>query len=327
MICRKLTAPFGAQLIRTLGDSIAPRGIGKGRLCIINYHRILESADPLLASEPDLITFRREMELLAECFNVLPLHDAIQMMATQRMPPRAVCITFDDGYRSTHDLALPILKQLNLPATVFITTGYVGEGNMWNDRIIEAVRQLPCGRYDLRELGLGMHSIQTLQERRQAIHKLTENSKYLAPKSRLDLSVRLENFAGGVSCRGHMLTREMICNLAAQGIEIGGHTITHPILTSLADDSALEEIAGGKRQLEQITGKPVRLFAYPNGKAGMDFDERHVGMAKEAGFSAAFTTAMGAASNKHDVYQLPRCRPWDSTPFSFGLRLLSWLAR
>lgn len=327
MISRNLIECFGSRFLRTLGDKIAPGGVGKGRLCIINYHRVLESFDPLLESEPDLITFRREMELLADCFNVMPLHDAIQIMATQRMPPRAVCITFDDGYRSTHDLALPILRELNLPATVFITTGYVGEGNMWNDRIVEAVRQLPCGLYDLRDLGLGIHSIQTLHERKQAIHKLTENSKYLPSKTRLDISRKLEILAGGVSNQGHMLTREMICNLARQGIEIGGHTVTHPILTSLEDKSALDEIAGGKQQLEQIIGQPVRLFAYPNGKAEMDFDQRHVSMAKEAGFSAAFTTAMGAASKKHDLYQLPRCRPWDTTPFSFGLRLLSWLAR
>jgi peptidoglycan/xylan/chitin deacetylase (PgdA/CDA1 family) len=327
MISRNLSSRLSARLIRAVGDKIAPEGVGKGRLCIINYHRVLEAFDPLLESEPDIKTFRREMELLADCFNVLPLNAALQILATQRMPPRAVCITFDDGYRSTHDLALPILKELSLPATVFITTGYVGEGNMWNDRIIEAVRRLPCGQYDLRELALGIYTIQTLQDRKNAIRKLTENSKYLPPKARLDLTLRLESLAGGVFNNNFMLTPEMISNLATQGMEIGGHTITHPILTSLEDETARHEIAGGKHQLELITGKPVQLFAYPNGKVGMDFDERHVTMAKEAGYSAAFTTAIGAATQQQDQFQLPRCRPWDSTPFFFGLRLLSWLAR
>jgi peptidoglycan/xylan/chitin deacetylase (PgdA/CDA1 family) len=315
------------SFLRLAGNAIAPRGIGAGRLCIVNYHRILETPDPLLESEPDVKTFHWQMKLLAECFNVMPLHQALNALATQRMPPRAVCITFDDGYRSTHDLALPILKKFNLPATVFVTTGYVGEGNMWNDKIIEAVRRLPNGTLDLREARLGVHTITSLEERKRAIRRLTEDAKYLPPKERHDLTLKLEKLADGVFTEELMLTREMIRAMAQQGVEIGAHTISHPILTSLSDDNAREEIARGKQQLESIIGKPVRLFAYPNGKVGMDFDGRHVAMAKEAGFDAAFTTAMGAANSGHDRFQIPRSRPWDATPFFFGLRLLRWLAR
>jgi peptidoglycan/xylan/chitin deacetylase (PgdA/CDA1 family) len=316
-----------SYFFRSIGNVVAPRGTGAGRLCIVNYHRILKAPDPLLESEPDIETFHWQMKLLAECFNVMPLHQALNALATQRMPPRAVCITFDDGYRSTHDLALPILKEFNLPATVFVTTGYIDEGNMWNDKILEAVRRLSGGTLDLGEMGLGVYSIETLEARKHAIHKLTEDAKYLLPEQRTNLTLKLEALAGTKLDDGLMLTRDMICSMAQQGIEIGAHTITHPILTSLEDKDARYEIEGGKQKLEEIIGKPVRLFAYPNGKAGMDFDERHVAMAKEAGFDAAFTTAIGAATRVHDRYQLPRSRPWDKTPFFFGLRLLRWLAR
>jgi peptidoglycan/xylan/chitin deacetylase (PgdA/CDA1 family) len=316
-----------SHFFRVAGNAIAPNDIGAGRVCIVNYHRILEAPDPLLESEPDIQTFRWQMKLLAECFNVIPLYQALDGLATQRMPPRAVCITFDDGYRSTHDLALPILKEFNLPATVFVTTGCVGVGNMWNDKIIEAVRRLPNGTLDLRETGLGLHKITCLEDRKHAIRKLTEDAKYLPPKERHGLTQKLDQLADGVFTEELMLTRDMICAMAQQGIEIGAHTISHPILTSLSDDNAREEIAGGKQQLESIIGRSVRLFAYPNGKVGMDFDGRHVAMAKEAGFDAAFTTAMGAANKGHDRFQIPRSRPWDDTPFFFGLRLLRWLAR
>ena len=107
---RKFTGLSG-RFIRAAGDTIAPRGKGDGRLCIVNYHRILPAPDPLLDSEPTVDTFRWQMELLARCFNVMSLHDAVRMLATERMPPRAVAITFDDGYRSTHDLALPVLRE------------------------------------------------------------------------------------------------------------------------------------------------------------------------------------------------------------------------
>ncbi|HTD05636.1 polysaccharide deacetylase family protein [Undibacterium sp.] len=315
-----------SHMVRLIGNRIAPHGKGQGRLCILNYHRILEHADPMLDEDPDVDMFRWQMQALASSFNVMPLYDAMLALKHDRMPPRAVAITFDDGYRSTHDLALPILKEFGLPATVFVTTGYMDGNNMWNDRILEAVRRLPEGTLDLQDLGLGLHPVSTLTERKSTAGKLIEIAKYLAPEKRLELSLKLESLIGEHRSADLMLTREMVHALAQQGMEVGGHTITHPILTRLDDQRARDEITGCKEQLEIIIGKPVRLFAYPNGKVGMDFDERHVQMAKAAGYSAAFTTAMGSVKPEMDLHQIPRSRPWDNTPLLFKLRLLRWLA-
>lgn len=315
------------RILRTAGDMLARRVSGDGRVCVVNYHRILANHDPLLASEPDLPTFRWQMELLARCFNVLSLHDAMAALASGKVPPRAVCITFDDGYRSVHDLALPILRELRLPATVFVTSGYIGQGSMWNDRIIEAVQSLPAGQLDLSALGLGAYSLRSLDDRKETLGILTERSKYLPPQARRDLIVRLEALVGAGLAQDVMLTPDMVVNLDRHGIEIGAHTVSHPILTSLDDDSARLEIATGKEQLEHILDKPVRFFAYPNGKVGKDFDKRHVDMVRDAGFSAAFTTAVGAMTRDQDLFQIPRSRPWDASPFLFGLRLLHWMAQ
>jgi hypothetical protein len=108
----------------------------ENRRCLVNYNGILEAPDPTLQLEPDVATFRREMALLADCFIVLRLHEARQL------PPRAVYITFDDGYRPVHDLVLPVLQEIGLLATVFVTSGDIGEPNIWDDRIIEAVQSL-----------------------------------------------------------------------------------------------------------------------------------------------------------------------------------------
>ena len=322
----KLSAP-AAALIRGVGDAIAPRGKGQGRVCVMNYHRVLRHADPLLESEPDVDTFRWQMRLLKECFNVIPLHDAVMAVRDQRIAPRTVCITFDDGYRAVHDLALPVLKEFGLPATVFVTSGYVGESHMWNDRIIEAVESIPSGELNLQAFGLGVYSLRTLDDRKIAVARLTASTKYMPPHARDELIDHLEKMVGDNLAHGLMLNRQMVVNLAREGIEIGAHTISHPILTSLDDAEARREIVDGKLQLEEMTGKPVRLFAYPNGKVGMDFDERHARMVREAGFDAAFTTEVGSVNSTQDKYQLPRSRPWDTTPFRFGLRLLRWLAR
>lgn len=297
------------------------------RMCIVNYHRVLAAKNPLVAAEPDLPTFHWQMELLARCFNVLPLHDALQAWHAGRLPPRAVCITFDDGYRSLHDLALPVLGAYRLPATVFVTSGHIDEGNMWNDRIIDAVQVLPDGQLNLEEFGLGVYPLQSLAQRRAAIDTVTERSKYLPPATRHAVIERLDVLGGRAEAPGLMLTRDMMLRLDREGIEVGAHTVTHPILTSLDDDSARNEIAGSKTQLEELLGKPVRLFAYPNGKAGKDYDQRHVDMVREAGFEAAFTTEVSAIRFGQDRFQLPRSRPWDSTPLRFGLRLLHWLAQ
>jgi peptidoglycan/xylan/chitin deacetylase (PgdA/CDA1 family) len=312
-------------LLRAAGDLVA-RAAGNARLCVLNYHRILERPDPLLESEPDVAAFRWQMALLADCFNVLPVSQALALLDAGRLPPRAVCITFDDGYRSVYELALPVLKEFGLPATVFVTSGHVGRGNMWNDRIIDAVQSLPAGELDLTAAGLETYSLRTLADRKSSLGRLTEASKYLPPAARRALVQRLEAMAGGGAEQELMLTPEMVVALDRNGIEIGAHTVTHPILTSLDDDSARAELSAGKQQLEALVGKPVRLFAYPNGKAGKDYDARHVAMVREAGFDAAFTTAVGAVDAGHDRFQLPRSRPWDRTPFLFGLRLLRWLA-
>ncbi|UUZ56827.1 polysaccharide deacetylase family protein [Massilia sp. H-1] len=110
--------------------------------------------------------------------------------------------------------------------------------------------------------------------------RLTEASKYLPPQARIALIKRLEAMVGEHLDHGLMLTPDMVINLDRAGIEIGAHTISHPILTSLDDASSRLEIEGGKRELEAIIGKPVRLFAYPNGKVGKDFDQRHTAMAR-----------------------------------------------
>lgn len=319
--------PLTARLIRTIGDGIAPRAKGAGRLCIVNYHRILERPDPLLESEPNIATFRWQIALLAECFNVMPLADAVQTLASERMPPRAVAITFDDGYRSTHDLALPILREFKLPATVFVTTGHIeNEGSMWNDIILEAVRRLAPAPIDLGELGLGSYPTLSPADRVQTATALTECCKYLTPDARLALTGKLQALASNDLRQELMLTADMVRQLADNNVDIGGHTVTHPILTRIGDDAARREIVDNKTQLEAIIGRPVTMFAYPNGKRGIDYDQRHVAMVEEAGYRAAFTTASGAATRQHNRYEFPRSRPWDASRLMFAGRLLSWLS-
>lgn len=316
-----------AALIRAFGDSIASRKAGGGRLCVLNYHRILSTPDPFLDGDPDVATFDWQMQLLKQCFNVLPLHEAVHLLASGRMPPRAIAISFDDGYRSFHDLALPILVKHGLPATVFVTTGHMQEdGSMWNDMILEAVRRLPPTPLDLQALGLEVYPMATPAERKRTAGILTERCKYMSLSDRNRFTEHLQAMVGADLRQGLMLTAGMLRTLTRNQIEIGGHTVNHPILTRIDDDMARREIVDNKAHLESIIGQKVRLFAYPNGRRPTDYDERHVAIVAEAGYDAAFTTVGGAASAAYSPFEMPRRRPWDKTPLLFAIRLLRWLA-
>ena len=119
-----------------------------------------------------------------------------------------------------------------------------------------------------------------------------------------------------------MMTREQVRQLRSEGIEIGGHTVTHPILARIDDREAFQEIADNKDDLEGLLGERLRLFAYPNGKPGEDFAPVHAVMAKRVGYEAAVTVRHGVATSKTDPFWLPRFTPWDRTPTRFALRLL-----
>jgi peptidoglycan/xylan/chitin deacetylase (PgdA/CDA1 family) len=104
-------------------------------------------------------------------------------------------------------------------------------------------------------------------------------------------------------------------------MSIGAHTVSHPILRTLSSAAARAEIAEGKAVLESIIADRVELFAYPNGKPGVDYDVEHVAMVRSLGFSGAVSTAWGAARAGDDRYQVPRFTPWDRGRNWFALRL------
>jgi peptidoglycan/xylan/chitin deacetylase (PgdA/CDA1 family) len=103
-------------------------------------------------------------------------------------------------------------------------------------------------------------------------------------------------------------------------MEIGGHTVKHPILLSLSEGDAHEEIAKGRAELESILGESIAGFAYPNGRPGGDYDDRHAAMVERQGFAYAVSTRWATCSKESDRFQLPRVAPWGSSAMEFGLR-------
>jgi peptidoglycan/xylan/chitin deacetylase (PgdA/CDA1 family) len=291
-------------------------------LSILVYHRVVPDPDPLAPEQVCAQEFDWQLAALARWFKVLPLTEAVVRLRDGTLPRRSACVTFDDGYADNVTVALPILRRRGVPATFFLATSFVDGGRMWNDSVIETVRAARGNTLDAAALGLTTLNIATDQMRREAIARALAALKYLPQEERQN---RVDEFAEQASRplpSNLMMTTEQVRSLDAGGMEVGAHTVTHPILARLESARAENEIRDSKRGLEAMTGKRVGLFAYPNGRPGRDYGPEHVGMVRTLGFDAAVSTAWGVASAASDPYQLPRFSPWDRTPGKFALRLL-----
>jgi peptidoglycan/xylan/chitin deacetylase (PgdA/CDA1 family) len=294
---------------------------GKRGLSIFIYHRVLPHKDPLFPGEVDSADFDRDLRRIGAMFNVIPLIDALRHGTAGTLPPRAACITFDDGYADNAEFALPILQRHRLPATFFIATGFLNGGRMWNDSVIEMVRRAPDGVLDFSAFGSGAHPVTSVAQRQAAIKALIGQLKYLPMAERLVQVNRFVDAVGVELPTNLMMTTAQVVQLRKAGMGIGAHTINHPILASISLETARAEIAQGKQALEAMIGENVPLFAYPNGKPGADYRAEHVALVKELGFEGAVSTAWGASKGSLDVFQLPRFSPWDRTVLRFAIRM------
>lgn len=314
------------MLIRAALSIVSPSGT-KGRLSILIFHRVLASSDPLFPDVPTALEFEARMRWVRSWFTVLPLGPAIEMLYAGNLPSRAMAITFDDGYADNEELAAPILASLGLTATFFISTGFLDGGCMWNDRVIEAVRSCETAELDLSAAGLGKFPLSSYVDRGRAVSAILSGIKHFEPTQRTSATDGVVAAAGGRPAPSPMMQSDQLRRLRKLGMDIGAHTVTHPILTRLDPRAASDEMANSKRELEGILGESVDLFAYPNGVPGQDYASSHALMARECGFRAAVSTAWGAASARSDRFQLPRFAPWDRTRLRYGARLLHNLAR
>ena len=291
------------------------------RFSILIYHRVVREPHPLFPDEVCAKEFDWQMRLLRRWFNVLPLREGVARLRAGKLPLNAASVTFDDGYADNASIALPILLRHGVSATFFVATGFLDGGRMWNDTAIEAVCSASGDVLDANCVGLETLDISSIDHRRRAISAILSALKYLPAEDRKKSVDALAIQTGVALVSDLMMSAEQVRTLHANGMEIGAHTISHPILSKLDGKQAVNEMAGSKQRIEEILGSPVTLFAYPNGRPGVDYLREHVSMAQELGFEAAVSTAPGVSRPGCDLYQLPRFTPWDKTPGKFLLRL------
>ena len=292
------------------------------KLLILMYHRVLAQSDPFLPDDINAEEFSVQMRLLEERYHTFTLSEAVRRLSDHSLPPRSVVVTFDDGYRDNCDVALPILQQHGIPATFFVASGFLGGGRMWNDTVIEAIRRVDRGELDLSRLEQGCHTVSGDGDRISLMQQLIRALKYLPMDTRESRVNELLAAVGKSLPDDLMMEPEQVRVLSDAGMEIGGHTRSHPILGRVDLAQAEKEIVSGRDDLQEITGNRITVFAYPNGRPGQDYQREHVELLRQNGFDCAVSTAWGCVTGNADRLQLPRIAPWDRTRLKFNLRLL-----
>lgn len=288
----------------------------QAKLQILMYHRVQQTPNAII-DDCSVERFAWEMQLIKRYFTVLPLADAVNRLYHNSLPPRAVCITFDDGYQDNYTVALPILKRLSLPATFFVATAYLDGGIMWNDIILLSLSLCEQAELDLSTLRLPTYSIHNIEQRKFAANDLIRRLKYIQQPQREHYARQVAELARVSVANDLMMTSQQVEALVAEGMEIQAHTHSHPILNEVTATIAREEISANKSQLESITGKPVRLFAYPNGKPAIDYNDSHIELLRELNFTAAVACRSGVSTAATDPFQLARFTPWGQTEFRY----------
>jgi peptidoglycan/xylan/chitin deacetylase (PgdA/CDA1 family) len=283
---------------------------------------VLNHPDPLFPGEIDRRRFDQICSFLKSWCNVLPLAEGVERLQSASLPPRAACITFDDGYADNFRCALPILEQHGLHATFFVATGFLDGGRMWNDTLIEAIRTTQCESIDISDFGICKLRISSVEYKRKALEMLIPAIKHLEPDARREAVAAVASRCAPTTAPDDlMMTSDQVRSLRASGMGIGAHTVSHPILERCDHTTARREISESRSYLEDLLCERIGLFAYPNGKLGTDYTQEHVDIVRELDFDAAVSTNPGASFHGTDLFQLSRFTPWDREAWKFGLRL------
>ena len=339
------------RLGRTLGRLARARQTrDRNRPIVLLYHRL----GPI-AADPQLLSvtaehFEDHLRLIGEHYVPVRLGDLVAAAAQGRAPARAVAITFDDGYADNLLAAKPLLERNGTPATVFVVSGYVRSGRpFWWDELerlllgpgrLPSVLTLEVGRETL-VWELGEDAVYTAVRAadrtawtvlddgdpgtRQRIYRvLCARVRALDEMEReraLDSLRAVVDPEGTETEMPRPLTSEEVARLAdGDLIDVGAHTVTHPALSQLPAERQRVEIAGSKRQLEEILGRAVSSFAYPYGTAA-DFDETTVSLVRDAGFAQACSNVAGRVTQQTNPLRVPRVVVRDWSGDEFGRRL------
>jgi peptidoglycan/xylan/chitin deacetylase (PgdA/CDA1 family) len=281
------------------GMAILYRTFFPSHLAILMYHGIIST--PLVVRNwcfLDRSFFISQIQYLKKYFQLLSLSEAVKRMKNGGISRPTAVVTFDDGFQNNYDLAFPILREMGVPATIFLVTGLVNtDDTVWFCRLNQTLTKTKRlafewhgDRVDLSDPLSKAEAAEIIQE------KLKEypHPDLLAEVRWITRELGDEPTAPiPVGSPFRILSGEAIREMAASGlIEFGAHTHNHAILSRLSLGEQRNEIYRSVKAVHELTGRPCQLFAYPNGR-GQDYDGGSMKILEECGVRASVTTIEG----------------------------------
>ncbi len=294
------------NLMRVTGAFAIFRLINRSRPLILTYHRFSERGDETSTSAA---AFDEQLAYLTAHYRITPLSQLVEQLNGKGAPPGTAAITIDDGYRDAYEIAFPILKRYGAPATIYAVTEFVERRIwLWTDKMrfltLQAASQELTTTIDGESLRLTLND---KRSRMVASERLNSSLKRLDDDAKEDAIGRIAATLGVTTPETPpdefaAINWRQARELDANGVEIGSHTVTHPILTNIDDERLQWELSESRAQLEAELKRRVEHFCYPNG----DYDERvHRAVAK-AEYLSAVTTVSGLSEAGDDLLALRR---------------------
>lgn len=310
------------------------------RILILAYHGVTKKKYEIFPwPQIHVNIFERQIKYISQRYNVISLiHAAECIMSKVDLPRKPAVITFDDGYRNNYTVALPILRKYGIPATIFVTAGYVGSSRILplDEAYAILFRTQKVRSFSMPQIGLDALYIDTPQKVLEAYQQVVCQLKGFSAKKQkeyLDMlreALEIDKFDNQLDIIEdfRLLSWDEIRSMLETGlIHIGAHTVSHEILTNLSVREAVEEIVDSKSILQENLGCTINLFAYPNGSEA-DYDDRHIECLKENGFICSVNTTPKLNKIFEDPYRLGRiCIGPDSSsnPSHFALRVSGFI--
>jgi peptidoglycan/xylan/chitin deacetylase (PgdA/CDA1 family) len=313
------------------------RSVNRSGLAVITYHGVLPpNYQPIdQGFDGSLISakaFRQQLRLLKRKYTVITPEEMWSWCRNESdLPPGAALITCDDGFLNNVTEMLPILQDEGLRCLFFVTGSSLGSERtmLWYEEFLLLLLRAPAGDFRISSAGIEISGVLGPREHRRtlwwnAVRRLSQvdadsRASFLhAAHSHFGMERSLDFYlANYAEAQRHfcLMTRAEVQQLAAAGMTIGAHTLTHPIMAELPPELAWTEVVESRARLESAIGKKVWAFAYPFGNES-SVSARVVAMVKQANFDAAFLNTGGGLGTELPLHAIPRVHVNDGMTLS-----------
>ena len=279
----------------------------RGKALIVTYHRFThDSAGVKTASH----AFAQQLDYLTRHYEIVPLSFIGEQIARgERLPANVAAITIDDGYSDAYDIAFPLLRERNLPATVFVVTDFVDQRRwLWTDKLRYLVTHARAatieGTLDDSEFCVEFSpddSIFCAADRVNSLLKTVPNHEKEMAIARMAAAFGIE-LPDAPPREFASVTWDHIREMSAAGLEIGSHTATHPILPNVDIEHVRRELTQSRQRIAAEIGRPADIFCYPNG----NYNDDVVREVERAGYRCAVTVEEGLNDEHSHPLRLKR---------------------